>query len=58
MNLVLDKKRPPTRFGKWILLVDRNNYACVAISVSIYNEDESFEEVVVSLKKEHWIQIM
>ncbi len=52
------QKRPPTRYGKWIFLIDRNNYACATISVNISNEPESFEEVMASLKKEHWIQVM
>ncbi len=46
------------RYGEWIFLVDRNNYACVTIFVSIPNELESFEEVMASLKKEHWIQVI
>jgi hypothetical protein len=50
------QKRPPTRYGEWIFLVDQNNYACATIFVSIPNEPKSFEEVMVSLKKEHWIQ--
>ncbi len=51
-------KKPPLRYGKWIYLVDGKNYACATISIKIPNELESFEEVMVSPKKEHWIHVM
>jgi len=52
------QKRPPSRYGKWIFPVDQNNYACASISLSIHDECESFEKIMVSLNKEHWIQTM
>jgi hypothetical protein len=45
MNLVLDRKGH-LQSMEWIFLVDWNNYACVIISFSIYNELASFEEVM------------
>ncbi len=52
------QEKPPPRYGKWIYLVDRNNYACATISISILKKLESFEEAMVSPKKEHWIHVM
>jgi len=52
------QKRPHARYGEWIFPVDQNNYACASISINILDECESFREMMVSLKKEHWIQAM